>query len=57
MAALLVWGISRMYGFGHVVMGQMPFWIFATMSSGLLLGYLVGLSVATFLLERQRPRT
>jgi hypothetical protein len=41
-ASFLLWGISRLYGMGHVVMGQMPLSIFATMSAGLLLGYIVG---------------
>jgi hypothetical protein len=40
-ASVLVWGISRLYGFGHVVMRQMPLKIFTTMSSGLLLGFVV----------------
>lgn len=36
-----VWLATRIYGGGHVVMGQMPFRIFAVMSSGLAVGYLV----------------
>jgi hypothetical protein len=40
MASLLLWGISRLYGAGHVVMGQMPLKIFAIMSLGLLLGFI-----------------
>jgi hypothetical protein len=40
-ASTLLWGISRLYGGGHVVMGQMPLWIFAIMSFGLLLGFVV----------------
>ena len=40
-AALLLWLISRLYGGGHVVMGQMPSRIFATMSAGLGLGYVL----------------
>jgi hypothetical protein len=41
MASLLLWGISRLYGAGHVVMGQMPIKIFSIMSFGLLLGFIV----------------
>jgi hypothetical protein len=41
-ASFLLWGISRLYGMGHVVMGQMPIHIFAIMSAGLLLGFIVG---------------
>jgi hypothetical protein len=41
MASFLLWGISRLYGAGHVVMGQMPFQIFGIMSAGLLLGFIV----------------
>jgi hypothetical protein len=40
--SLLVWFTTRIYGGGHVVMGQMPIRIFATMSAGLGLGYIVG---------------
>ncbi|MBC8042015.1 MAG: hypothetical protein IAF08_01095 [Rhizobacter sp.] len=40
--SLLLWGVSRLYGAGHVVMGQMPLWIFAVMSLGLLLGFVLG---------------
>jgi hypothetical protein len=54
--ALLVWGMTRLYGAGHVVMGQMPLWIFLTMSAGLLLGYVLGLQVSTRLYERQLPK-
>jgi hypothetical protein len=39
-ASLLLWGISRLYGAGHVVMGQMPFSIFSIMSFGLCLGFI-----------------
>lgn len=39
-ASLVVWLVTRIYGGGHVVMGQMPTRIFAIMSSGLALGYL-----------------
>lgn len=38
-ASLLLWGISRIYGGGHVVMGQMPLRIYAIMSAGLGVGY------------------
>jgi hypothetical protein len=41
LASLLLWGISRLYGAGHVVMGQMPLKIFSIMSFGLLLGFVV----------------
>jgi hypothetical protein len=40
-ASLLLWVISRLYGAGHVVMGQMPFSIFSIMSIGLCLGFIV----------------
>jgi hypothetical protein len=42
LASVLVWLVSRVYGGGHVVMGQMPLSIFAVMSTGLLVGYLAG---------------
>jgi hypothetical protein len=54
-ASMLLWGISRLYGGGHVVMGQMPFWIFGIMSSGLLLGLVVA-GQAVRLLLRDEPR-
>jgi hypothetical protein len=41
-ASFLLWGISRLYGMGHVVMGQMPIHIFTIMSAGLLLGFIIG---------------
>jgi hypothetical protein len=41
-ASLLIWFVSRIYGGGHVVMGQMPLRIFSIMSTGLGLGYLAG---------------
>jgi hypothetical protein len=41
LASFLLWGISRLYGAGHVVMGQMPLSIFSIMSAGLLLGFIV----------------
>jgi hypothetical protein len=42
MASLLLFIISRLYGAGHVVMGQMPIKIFSIMSFGLLLGFIAG---------------
>jgi hypothetical protein len=42
LASLLLFTISRLYGAGHVVMGQMPIKIFSIMSFGLLLGFIVG---------------
>jgi hypothetical protein len=41
-ASLLLFTISRLYGAGHVVMGQMPIRIFSIMSFGLLLGFIAG---------------
>jgi hypothetical protein len=41
-ASLLLFAISRLYGAGHVVMGQMPIKIFSVMSFGLLLGFVAG---------------
>lgn len=49
-ASLLVWSVSRIYGGGHVVMGQMPLKIFLVMSAGLGLGYLAGGQVLRVLL-------
>ena len=40
-AAISIWFITRLYGAGHVVMKQMPFKIFAVMSLGLLLGFVI----------------
>lgn len=51
--SLLLWGVSRLYGAGHVVMGQMPTHIFAIMSGGLLAGYLLGGQVGRWALERR----
>jgi hypothetical protein len=51
--SLLIWSVSRLYGGGHVVMRQMPLHIFAIMSSGLLLGYVVGGQVARLLIEKR----
>jgi hypothetical protein len=41
-SSLVVWFTTRIYGGGHVVMGQMPIGIFLIMSTGLGLGYIVG---------------
>jgi hypothetical protein len=51
-ASFLLWGISRLYGMGHVVMGQMPIHIFAVMSAGLLLGFVVGGQMIYWYLKR-----
>jgi hypothetical protein len=51
-ASFLLWTISRLYGMGHVVMGQMPLYIFATMSAGLLLGFIVGGQIIFWYLNR-----
>jgi hypothetical protein len=40
-AALFVWGITRLYGLGHVVMRQMPLRLFLIMSAGLGGGYML----------------
>jgi hypothetical protein len=53
-ASLLLWSISRLYGMGHVVMGQMPFRIFVIMSVGLLLGFIVGGQVIFWFLNRAK---
>jgi hypothetical protein len=50
-ASLLIWFVSRIYGGGHVVMGQMPLRIFAVMSTGLGLGYVAGGQVLRALLS------
>jgi hypothetical protein len=42
LASLLLFTISRLYGAGHVVMGQIPIKIFSIMSFGLLLGFIAG---------------
>jgi hypothetical protein len=42
MASILLFSISRLYGAGHVVMGQMPLKIFSIMSFGLMLGFVAG---------------
>jgi hypothetical protein len=41
LASLGVWFVTRLYGGGHVVMRQMPLWLFAIMSAGLGLGYVL----------------
>jgi hypothetical protein len=41
-SSLLVWFTTRIYGGGHVVMGQMPIDIFLIMSIGLGVGYIAG---------------
>jgi hypothetical protein len=53
-ASFLLWGISRLYGMGHVVMGQMPLPIFVIMSSGLLLGFTVGGQVIFWYLNKRK---
>jgi hypothetical protein len=50
-ASLLVWITTRIYGGGHVVMGQMPIAIFATMSTGLGLGYIAAGQLLAWLLK------
>jgi hypothetical protein len=48
-ASTVMWLTTRIYGGGHVVMGQMPTRIFAVMSTGLALGYFAaGLVVRAF---------
>jgi hypothetical protein len=49
-SSLLVWFTTRIYGGGHVVMGQMPIGIFLIMSTGLGLGYVAGGQVLFWLL-------
>jgi hypothetical protein len=53
-ASFLLWGISRLYGMGHVVMGQMPLHIFVIMSLGLLLGFVVSGQVIFWYLNKSR---
>jgi hypothetical protein len=50
-SSLLVWLTTRIYGGGHVVMGQMPIRIFLIMSAGLGLGYIAGGQVLGVLLH------
>jgi hypothetical protein len=52
-SSLVIWFVSRIYGGGHVVMGQMPLQIFFIMSIGLGLGYIVGGQVLNMLLGSQ----
>jgi hypothetical protein len=49
-SSLLIWFVSRIYGGGHVVMGQMPIRIFLTMSIGLGIGYIAGGQVLSVML-------
>jgi hypothetical protein len=51
-ASLMLWLVTRIYGGGHVVMGQMPFKIFLIMSGGLGLGYIGAGQAIHFLLSR-----
>jgi hypothetical protein len=51
-ASLMLWLVTRIYGGGHVVMGQMPFKIFLMMSGGLGLGYIGAGQLIHFLLSR-----
>jgi hypothetical protein len=51
LSSSLVWLTTRIYGGGHVVMGQMPIAIFATMSTGLGLGYIAAGQLLAFLLK------
>jgi hypothetical protein len=53
-ASFLLWGMSRLYGMGHVVMGQMPLHIFVVMSLGLLLGFIVGGQIIFWFLNKKR---
>jgi hypothetical protein len=50
-SSLLVWFTTRVYGGGHVVMGQMPIGIFLIMSTGLGLGYIAGGQVLGMLIH------
>jgi hypothetical protein len=50
-SSLLVWITTRIYGGGHVVMGQMPMAIFATMSTGLGFGYIAAGQLLAWLLK------
>jgi hypothetical protein len=50
-SSLLVWLTTRIYGGGHVVMGQMPIGIFMIMSADLGLGYIAGGQVLGLLLH------
>jgi hypothetical protein len=50
-SSLLIWIVTRIYGGGHVVMGQMPIGIFAIMSTGLGIGYIAGGQLLNVLLN------
>jgi hypothetical protein len=50
-SSLLVWFTTRIYGGGHVVMGQMPIGIFLIMSTGLGLGYVAGGQILRILIH------
>jgi hypothetical protein len=39
--SLSLWAVTRLYGGGHAVMRQMPWPLFAIMSSGLGIGYVL----------------
>jgi hypothetical protein len=56
-ASLLVWLTTRIYGGGHVVMGQMPIAIFLIMSAGLGIGYIAGGQLLAFLLVHMQNFT
>jgi hypothetical protein len=56
-ASLLVWLTTRIYGGGHVVMGQMPITIFLIMSAGLGVGYVAGGQLLAFLLVHAQNLT
>jgi hypothetical protein len=49
-SSLVIWFVSRIYGGGHVVMGQIPLQIFLVMSLGLGLGYVAGGQILNALL-------
>ncbi len=56
-SSLLVWFITRIYGGGHVVMGQIPITIFMIMSTGLGVGYIAGGQLLAFLLVHAQNLT
>jgi hypothetical protein len=49
-ASALLWLVTRIYGGGHVVMGQIPLKIFLLMSGGLGLGYVVAGQMVRYLI-------
>jgi hypothetical protein len=51
-SSLIIWLVTRIYGGGHVVMGQMPPKIFLMMSAGLGLGYIGGGQIIRLLLSQ-----